>query len=328
MQSINEDIKNQNYKPVYLLYGEEDYLKRTYRDKLIKALIPEGDTMNLTRYQGKNPPVTEIIDTSETMPFFAERRLIVIEESGLFKGQNELCEYLKGMPDTTCFLFVEKEVDKRNKLFKSVKDKGRVVELVRQNETTLTRWVLGILKSEGKMITQSAMQTFLMRTGSDMENIQKELEKLICYTWDKQGIELADVEAVCTVQIQNRIFDMVHAISSGDKKKALSLYQDLLALKEPPMRILFLIAREFNILLQVKELAGRGNDASFISKKVGLQPFLVGKYTAQARKYTKERLRHAVEDCVEAEEKVKTGRLNDSLSVEMLIVKYSEKAEY
>ena len=138
MKNLNEDLKTGNIKQAYLLYGEEAYLKKQYRDRLTKAVLPEGDTVNYAHYEGKGINVPEIIDLAETMPFFAERRLIVVENSGFFKNAApELADYIKTMPDTACFIFVENEVDKRNRLYKAVKDKGRVVELGRQDEKTL-----------------------------------------------------------------------------------------------------------------------------------------------------------------------------------------------
>lgn len=167
------------------------------------------------------------------------------------------------------------------------------------------------------------MNLFLTKAGTDMENIASELEKLICYTTGRDIIEDTDVEAVCTVRVQNQIFDMVNAIAEKKQKKALNLYYDLLSLKEPPMRILFLIARQFNLLLQVKELSVSIHDNRVIGEKTGLHGFIVGKYVAQAKHFKSAVLRQAVEDCVSAEESVKTGKMNDRMSVELLIVKYT-----
>ena len=152
----------------------------------------------------------------------------------------------------------ETEVDKRGKVYKAIKNTGRVVEFKRQDERTLARWVLGILKKEGKNITEETMHAFLGRTGSDMENIERELEKLLCYTLGREVITTKDVEEICTEQTENRIFEMIQAITEKNQKKALNLYADLLEMKEPPMRILFLIARQFNQLLQLKSLSAQG----------------------------------------------------------------------
>ena len=95
MKKLNEDFKSGKFEQVYLLYGEEGYLKKQYKKRFIKAMIPEGDTMNYAHYEGKNIPVKEVIDLAETMPFFAEKRLIVFENTGFFKNQcPELTEYL------------------------------------------------------------------------------------------------------------------------------------------------------------------------------------------------------------------------------------------
>ena len=214
MKSLNEDLKTGEFKKVYLLYGEEGYLKKQYKDKLRNALISPDDTMNYAYYEGKGVNVKEIIDLAETLPFFSERRLIIMEDTGFFKNATpELADYIKEMPDSTAMVFVESEVDKRGKLYKAVQSKGRIVELGRQDENTLLRWIAGSVKREGKQISESTIRHFLAKVGTDMENIQKELEKLFCYTLNKDAIVIADVEEICTQQISNQIFDMVNAVA-------------------------------------------------------------------------------------------------------------------
>jgi DNA polymerase-3 subunit delta len=324
MKNLNEDIKNRSFSQVYLLYGEEDYLKNQYKMRLKNAILGGDDTMNFSLYQGKTIDVRQLIDQAETLPFFAEHRLILVEQSGFFKNAcPELADYLPGMPQETILLFVEDEVDKRNKLYKAVKAKGRVVEMARQDERTLQSWILSTIKKEGKNITGDAMRLFLEKSGNDMENIANELEKLLSYTYGKDAVEASDVQEICTVTTESRIFDMIRALAEKRQKDALDLYYDLLALKEPPMRILFLIARQFNQMLQLKDLREQGLEAGTIAVKAGLAPFVAKRSLAQAARFEKQELRAAVEDCVEAEEAVKTGRLGDRLAVEMLIVKYS-----
>lgn len=321
MQRINEDIKAGQLKQAYLLFGEEAYLRKQYRDRLKAALCAGGDTMNFHYFEGKDVNPAQLIDLAETLPFLAPRRVIFIENSGLFKhGGEALSEYLKAPCDTAYFVFAETEVDKRSRLYKAVAAIGSCVEFGVQDEDTLKRWVLGMMKKEGKKITAQGLAYLLTKTGTDMENIRMELEKLFCYCLDKDVILTEDIDAVCVTRISSHIFDMVNAIADKNQKKALTLYYDLLALKEPPMRILFLIARQCNMLLQVKELKKKGYDNKRIGEKIGLPGFIAGKYVAQAARFKTAELRRAVERCVEAEEGVKTGRMNDVMSVEILIV--------
>ena len=324
MKTIDNDIKMGQLKNVYLLYGTEDYLKRQYRDKLKHALVEPNDTMNFSAYEGKDINPKELIDLSETLPFFKEKRMILVENSGFFKNScDDLAEYMSQVPESTCFVFVEEEVDKRSKLFKAASRAGSAVEFETPKEDMLIRWILGRIQREGKKITQSVMQLFLSKTGSDMENIDKELEKLICYTLDKTEISAADVEAICTGQTENKIFEVIDAISAKNQKKALDLYYDLLALKEAPMRILFLIARQFQNLLLIKSMSAKGYPAVSIAKTAGMPSFAVQKNLRQAGAFKINQLKEAIEDCGQAEEDVKTGRMADQLAVELLIVKYS-----
>lgn len=230
MKSLKEDLESGKLKKVYLLYGEEVYLKNLYKKKLKDAVLPSGDTMNLSAYEGKGIQIREVIERAETLPFFADRRLVLIENSGFFKAASpELAEYIPRMPEETCMVFVENEVDRRGKLYKAVSSAGRAVELKRQNEKTLMNWVLSALRKEKKNITSATMELFLTRTGSDMEFIQNELEKLLCYTAGRDVITSEDVEQICTVRTENKIFDMINAVSEGKQKRALALYYDLLS---------------------------------------------------------------------------------------------------
>lgn len=326
MKSLIEDLKTGQFNKVYLLYGEESYLKKQYRDKLRKAMISPDDTMNYAYYEGKGVNPKEVIDLAETLPFFAQRRLIILENTGFLKNATpELADYIKEMPDTTAMIFVEEEIDKRGKLYKAIQSKGRAVELGRQDEGALIRWIGANIKKEGKKVTEQTVRYFLNKVGDNMENIQKELEKLFCYTLDKDVITLQDVEDICTTQITNQIFDMVNAVAEKQQRKALDYYYDLIALKEPPMRILFLLVRQFKLLLEVKELDKRGYARKDIAAKTGLMPFVVGKYQEQEKAFHERELREIIECGVEYEESVKTGLMSDALAVELFIMKYSAK---
>jgi DNA polymerase-3 subunit delta len=324
MKSLKEDLESGKLKKVYLLYGEEVYLKNLYKKKLKDAVLPSGDTMNLSAYEGKGIQIREVIERAETLPFFADRRLVLIENSGFFKAASpELAEYIPRMPEETCMVFVENEVDRRGKLYKAVSSAGRAVELKRQNEKTLMNWVLSALRKEKKNITSATMELFLTCTGSDMEFIQNELEKLLCYTAGRDVITSEDVEQICTVRTENKIFDMINAVSEGKQKRALALYYDLLSLKEPPMRILYLITRQFNLLMQVKDMLEQGFSQDTIAQKLKIQSFIVRNCARQARSFGLKELKTVVKDCVDMEEAVKSGMMNDTMGVELLIVKYS-----
>ena len=324
MKELQQELSQGTVRCAYLLCGEEAYLKRQYEQKIKQACVPDDDTMNVQKYEGKGIDIAEIIDLAQTMPFFAEKRLIVIKDSGFFKSScDELADYMSEVPKTTCLLFVEDEVDKRTRLYKAVKKAGKVVEFKKQDEKTLKTWILSMLKKENKQITGADLQFFLETTGTDMSNIYQELEKLLCYTYERNVITREDIRQICSPQITNQIFAMIDAMAEKKLKRALDLYYDLLSLKEAPLKILALISRQFNLLLQVKELQRLGMQKGEIASKTGVPPYFVGRYVNQSKGFTAEQLRQALEDSVQAEADVKMGNLADKLSVELLIVKYS-----
>ena len=324
MKKLQEDIKSGNFKSAYLLYGDEAYLRQQYKERLIHALNPEDDTMNFSKYEGRGIEVREMIDLCETMPFFAEYRVILVENSGFFKNKcDELAEYMKTLPEYVRLVFVEEEVDKRSKMYKAVKSCGSVVEFAKQDEKTLMRWAAGILAKEGRKITTRDMELFLTKTGTDMGNIRMELEKLITYTMGQDIVTAQDIEAVCTTRTENKIFEMVRAVTEKNQRRALDIYNDLLTLKEPPMRILFLLSKQFRQLCLAKKMAGEGASQNEIASRLGVPAFVVRNIMSCARSYSIDELEQAERDFVDAEEAVKTGTLQDGLSVELLIVKYS-----
>jgi DNA polymerase-3 subunit delta len=326
MKNIKEHIKLNQYKPVYLLYGTEDYLKKLYRDKLKTAILGDGDQMNYTYFEGKGIDTAEVKSVANTMPFFSDRRLILIENSGFFKNQSDLADYMESIPETTHIVFVESEVDKRNRLYKAVKNVGNISEMNAMDEKNLKLWVATLLDKDNKKIAEDTILYLLNKIGSDMENIQNEVEKLICYAYDREIITKEDIDEVCTAQITGKIFLMVDSIGNRQQKKALDLYYDLLALKEKPMSILILITRQFNILVQVKNLLSLGFNNTVISQKTGLMPFTISKYVSQSKNFTTDVLISALKSSADIEEMIKTGRLIDKIGVELLIVKYSTAA--
>ena len=147
---------------------------------------------------------------------------------------------------------------------------------------------------------------------------------VLCVKYRRKVITDDDVKKVCSVQISSKIFDMIDAMANKDRKKTLGLYYDLIAMKEPPMRILFMLSRQFNIMLQVYELSERGADNGSIASKAAVQPFIVGKILRQLKSgFNGKMLVQALEECIKIENDIKNGRMDEKAGVEMILIKYS-----
>ncbi|MBR6329739.1 MAG: DNA polymerase III subunit delta [Lachnospiraceae bacterium] len=325
MRGIDQDVKDGKFSKAYLLFGTEEYLKSYYKKKLCGALCDPEDTMNYTRFEGKDVNPAAVIDLAETLPFFKDRRLILIENSGFFKGScDELADYLKSPCETTCFVFCENDVDKRSRMYKAVKNAGRIEELVSPGEDELVSWCAALFKRYEKKVRRGSILRLFEQSGTDMNVLKNEIEKVVSYMGGREIVEDADIDEVCTREIRNQIFDMVEAITDKKSRKAFSLYYDLLALKEPPMRILFLIARQFNMLMQVKELSQITRDPKELAGKTGLHPYVAKKYLMKCPSYSMDYLKQALEECLSLEQDVKSGKLTDTMAVELLIAEKSK----
>ncbi len=340
MKSIDEDIKNGKFKNIYFLIGVERYLIRQYRNKLVKAMVGEDDGINYRMYSAQIPDMNELIGFLDTVPFFAERRVAVIEDTGIFKSNdNTLAEYLPGLPDTSHIIFVEAYrgandrssekkyeqtlVDKRYKLYKAVQKQGRIIEFARMSRGVLNKWLVKRFADADLNITRNALECLYDYVGEDMSMLYNESEKLICYRLGHKSIDIDDVKAICTRNIANDVFEMVRAIAAKNKRKALGLYYDLLELRERPMGILFMISREFKLLLQIKMLKNEGAGREKMKQITGLPGFAVDRYLGICAGLGPEYIREALCSCADTEALFKQGRLNDVMGVEMLIVKYS-----
>ena len=324
MKKLNQDLKSRSFAHVYLLYGEEAFLRRSYRSRLIEAIVGE-DTMNLSRFAGEDAREDEICSLAETLPFFSERRLIVVEDSGFFRKSAEmLADELTHLPESTYMVFSESSVDKRGKLYKTVAKEGYCAEFARQSENDLLRWLAGIFKQENLSITRDAGEQLIFRVGTDMSLLRGEADKLIAYCLERGVVTADDVQDITSEQITGQIFTMVDALADQNLPKALSLYRDLLFLKEPPLRILFLLARQFHMLNAVKE-SGYLDDNT-LAKQLGAPSFAVRKYRRQAGRFSEEELIRALQAAVQTEEDVKQGRMEDRLALELFMTEVTQRS--
>ncbi|MCR5249378.1 MAG: DNA polymerase III subunit delta [Lachnospiraceae bacterium] len=327
---VAEDLKaaeesgTEAFRNVYLLFGSERFQCRRRRDQLLFALASDLDDMNLTTLEEENAVAEQIISVADTMPFFADRRVLSIKNSGLFKkGSEELEDYLPKIPKTTYLIFYEEDVDKRKTLYKSVAETGRAVEYSTLTPAELQVEIVRILKREGHSMTRPTFEYLIERVGAGMDDLSVEIEKLICYTAGREMITIDDINAIVTPRLEERVFVLTDAIAKKQRKRALDCYYELLNLKVEPMRLLALLSGQFNRLLMVKSMRAKGIDAARIARSLKISEKAVPINERLAAQFPIAVLRGALSDCLAAEEAVKTGLMSDKLSLETLMIKYA-----
>ncbi len=326
MKKIAQDIKDNKFERFYLLYGPEDYLKSQYRDKLVKAMVSVDDNMNYTVFEGKKLDVSGMLDLGDTLPFLSDNRVIVVENSGLFKKTPEGFEKrLDNFPESTHVIFVESEVDGRNKLVNWFKKNGYKTEMKAPSEGELRKWIGKLCRDEGKDIYENAVEYFLGAVGLDMLLIKNELEKVFAYCGDRNVITEEDIRAICVNEADDTLYAMIDAIGNRDQQQALKLYRNLLQLKLEPLFILSQLSRNVRKMLEISELLAIGKTSDEIASIAGVPKWTLNRYKTQIRNNGKESFFDMLERCIETEANIKTGIVKDIVGVELLIVEFSAR---
>lgn len=329
MKEILEDIKNKNFKNIYLFYGEENYLKNYYEDKLKKSIIDEVfSMMNIDEFDGKNVNVQSIIDSANTSPFLSERRLILVKSSGLFiTGKkyetDKFTDFICNIPSTTIILFIEQSVDKRNKLYKALNRVGSTIEFKIPKETEIINWVMGLFSKNNMFISKACATKFIQTVPYNMETMVLEINKLVNYKGENNEITEKDIEFICTKSLDTKIFELVKAVGERNLEKSLDIYSNLLIMKEQPLMILAMVTRQFRLILRCKALSSKGASVNEIATTLELRSFVVTECIKQGKNFKYDTLLKALNECLEMDINIKNGKLNDKLAVEIFIIKYT-----
>ncbi len=333
LEILKKQLKEEKIANVYLFTGAEEYLKKYYVNALVKLLLGEDNKeLNLITFDGKVDP-DAIISNCETMPMFSDKKLVIVRNTGFFKAKkgegeaaegkkgtkDKLTDYLDNIPDYTCLIFVEGEIDKRLKLVNTIKKVGLMVEMDYQKPTDLVKWVIKVCKSNHKDIDQMSASYIVENSEYSMTELLNEIDKVVNYVGVKKDISMKDVELVCNKTIKSRIFDLTDAVSEGNNSKALSLLNDMVALKEPMQKVLFMIIRQIRLIYRMKLLKKQGMREEAAAKQMGLTPFVATKVMSVSRNMDIGTLEKAMYYSLELDEAIKTGRITDRIAIELLI---------
>ncbi|MBR3437565.1 MAG: DNA polymerase III subunit delta [Lachnospiraceae bacterium] len=356
VDTLLQDVKEKQFKRVYLITGDDPWLRHGFLSRL-SAAVSGDDTMNRMEVTGSDISLPALRAFTDTVPFFAERRVLVIEESGLFRvrkkggsedgnssgeefqtpprdaseeendetagsSSDDFQNWIKTLPETAVVIFTETKADGRSALYKLVSKLGSVTVVNRpKNAEELRRFALSQIGKSGLRITSAAFDKVMERLPLDYGTAETELEKLISRCLEKGSILPEDVEEMMTPRLEDRVFELVGKVSSGDRDGALRCYYDLVALKTPPLLILTLVGKEFVRLLNVQDMAARGLSEREITEAMSFsKDWLTDKYRRMAGRFRRGELLAAVKYETELEQAAKSGNLNDASAAEILIV--------
>lgn len=353
LDRIKEQLKSKNLSRVYLFSGNEPFLIDYYVVE-IKKLILENDnqSLNLSSFENKID-IDDVVDACDTFPIFADKKLVIVKNSGLFyskakknaavnndediqeeeddskpeqstssgsRAQETLSEYIPDIPETTCLVFIESNVDKRLKVYKQLSKYGTALEFNRNKPKYLVPWVIKGMNSVGKIIEDEAVEYLVAISDPDMYTLRNEIFKLAAYAGDRKKITLEDVKLLAIPTIKSVIFDLLDAVARRNTQRALTILDDILSLKEPEQKILAMLSKQTGELLKLKLLMeDRASQTEINQYFQGKHPYAMKIMTEQARSMNVSYLKRLLANLMEAETSYKKGLIEPRLALELLI---------
>ena len=318
-KTLLEELKSGEFHPLYLLYGEERYLLSYYKKLFLKA-FSENEGINITQIE-ENLETKNLIDTAETLPFFAPYRLMLFDGKigGKKKLSDDFVQYLKTSPRTTVMLFLEEKVDKRSSFYKTVKDRGLILPCTVQDADFLERFAFQFFKKEKKQITRPLLQKLLERTGNNMYRIEAECQKVISFLGEEIEVTDESIELSVKKLPEDKIFDLIEAVGRGSRETLFRYYGDLLQLEESPTKIRSMIKSNVTKLLIVREMLTEGKAERDIAQALSMEPWRVRRFCGEARSYTLEALEDLVHALLRLEEEIRQGKIVEQMALEVLL---------
>jgi DNA polymerase-3 subunit delta len=330
---------------LHVLIGADDY---SIRQALVEIKKGIGDATalmtNTTVLDGRQVTLEHLRSACETVPFLAEKRLVIVEgllerfeakaKTGKKKTSRQpdkpeeyiaIAEAMKKLPPFTELVLLGGEINERNPLLRELSTVIKVKIFSLLNRPQLSQWIERRVTGAGGSISPNALALLVRFVGHDLWTMAGEVDKLTQFAGGRR-IEEADVKAVVSDAQEANVFAMVDAVMESRVGVAQELLQQQFRQGAAPAQLLTMLARQVRIIFQVKEMRDRGKSRGDIQHKLGLNSdFLINKAWAQADKYSMVRLREAFHKLLEADLSIKTGKLDGEIALDILVAELGQK---
>ena len=329
---IWKKIKKKDIAPIYLLYGTEAFLINETKQLLLNHILDEEEKdFNFSAYDLEETSVDFALEDAETFPFLGEKKVVFLHnpvfltaEKTKAKVEHNLAKleaYLKEPAPYTVLVISApyEKLDERKKITKELKRSAELVEAKRLSEHELKKWIRDRAISNRIEFEENAIDLLLSLAGTNMFMLASEVDKLSLFAAEQKRIDSGLVEKLVARTLEQNIFSLIERVVQRKLDEALRIYYDLLKQNEEPIKILALLSGQFRLIYQVKELSRRGYGQQQIAAYLKIHPFRVKLALGQAGSFRDEELANLMEMLAEADYQMKTGGMNKSLLIEMLL---------
>ena len=305
---------------VYLLFGTKDYSINNEIKKICKNI----DEMNISRYDLNNDLTSLVIEDAKTISLFGDKKIVIADNANMFTAStskdSELIEdYLKNINEYTDLIFIvhSDKIDARKKITNAIKQKGKIIEFNDDLDAVSLIWRL----FKDYIIEYSDIKLLIDRVGNNPLIITNEINKIKIYKGNDKNITSEDILNLTNKIIEIDVFKLIDYIVRKDKENALELYNEMLKVNEEPIKIIVILANQFRIMYQSKELLKKGYSEKDIASILKIHPYRVKLAIQNSRNYTSEMLLKYLNDLADIDIGIKTGTINKDLALELFILK-------
>lgn len=318
---------------IVTVYGEvADLVEKKSSEIINKYLQTEKDDFNFIKFNLYETEITPIIEETLTMPFFSDKKAILVKNAYVFTGEkvtkelnqntDQLMEFLEKYDGDNLIIFevYQNKLDERKKLTKTLKKNGQFKKVEQMSEEEIKKWIQSKLNENFKDIKQDALNMFIELTGVNFNIVSQELDKLMLFLGDRPTINKDDVNQIINRSLEQNVFLLTEYIQKRQKNKAIQLVKDLINMKEEPIKLLALITSNYRLYYQCKILSQKGYSGQQIAKTVNVHPYRVKLALGQVRHYQLEDLLNIIDSCAETDYKLKSSYMDKQLILELFIL--------
>jgi DNA polymerase III subunit delta len=324
-----KELKQKKFSPIYLLYGNENFLINKTKDLIIQEAIQEEEVeFNLSIYDLEDTPVETVIEDCETIPFFGERKIVIAHhplfltsEKGKDKVEHNLKifeQYIENPVPTTILVLIApyEKLDERKKLTKALKKHARTLQATGLSEKEIKQWIREQVSENGNEMTNDGVELLYQYVGPNLTLLHNELEKLFLYC-EQQIIDDEVVHLLVAKSLEDNIFALVDQVIQRNLDKALEIYYDLLKQNEEPIKILAVIASQLRFIYEVKTLLHKGYGEKQIASILKVHPYRVKLTIPKAKNFEEKRILAMVNYLADLDYKLKSGYGNKEKLIEL-----------
>lgn len=316
---LNKKISQKEFDNAYFFFGDEEYLKDFYIQKIIKSTVPDGtEAFNLSEYK-TSVTHEELSDTVEQPPVMGDYKVVYLNELNIFKNdakfRDTLTEILDDIPDFCILIIRETNTDSKTKLGKKLQTSACCVKCEYPSDSDMRAFVVREFKKRGKSIAPNLAEYFVLNSEKKMHTVMNTIEETTAYLYDVNEVSKKALDNFLVQSMETVVYNLSDFIVTKDFEKAYGLLNKLklTQTKNPPQSLFSLISRHilglYITFLAQKSGIGDNETAMLIGPRT--QSFVVKKYQKQLRNIDAEKLAQIVNFCAENDYKLKNGLVSD-----------------